>query len=158
MGTSNWGSLKSMIYHRLGWKRPWFPQRSHDSSQAGKAKRGSCKGWDLGSLIPQGFLTVKASGRGGFLSAQLEGQAEGVVKPDADQGHLRIASPVSRGSDRTPAPSLISQGLHRKQKRRFYLLPFPFKCTSHSSQLSVVCSHSFLQLLSHLFPIPLHKS
>lgn len=39
-GTSSWGNRKSMIYHPLGWKRPWLLQRrSHGSSQDGKGKR-----------------------------------------------------------------------------------------------------------------------
>lgn len=65
-GTNSQGSLKSMIFYTLGWKRPWFYQRGRDMAVAktGKKKSGGCRDYDLWSLISQNLLTGSKWGDG----------------------------------------------------------------------------------------------
>lgn len=63
-GTNSQGSLKSMIFYPLGWKRPWFHQRGRDMAAAkiGKEKSGGCRDYDLWSLTSQSLLTGSERG------------------------------------------------------------------------------------------------
>lgn len=143
-----------------------FPREDMVAANIGKEKTGGYEGCDLWSLIPQGSLIVLVRGWGtagdSIWERWILKLLEGAVAGGSGQTWCQPRAPEEllhhcfQRLKQDPSPA-FSIGTPQRQKRRFYIPPLPFKYT-YPSHFCIVCSHHFLQLLSHLFPMSTNRT